>query len=1401
MDSKTIPDLPQSLLHQVFDQLAAAVILLDGEGKILAANAAAERLLGLPEASALNPSVDHVLNIYSQDDPNQRLLFPIQPIINQDLSIERLDHALLVNGEGKSVAVECSFLPFKVKNSKRAIIILEELSIPQLSDPALLFTNEMLQAFMSNIQHGIAVCQWIRDEGGTPIDFSILQTNSRFAEMFGHSPADLQNQPGAVVFAEQASTLREQFSKLQQGLAIVQFETHLSPTERYLRFTGFPIDSDRFFTISQDTTPLKMAEKALSRAVQIFQKFIHTVQDAIIILDLHGRIQLWNEAAERIFGYSAEEALGKVVDDLIIPPEKQLWVDEAWARIIQNTRAGGKGITLEFECLSKSGQRVPIEVSLAIADIEDEWMGIGVVRNIQTRKQSERALERRDAVLTAVGFAAERLLQAAQWQDAMPDILKTLGTATEVDRVYLFQCDSTSEDAEVYITQLYEWTAPGIVLQIDNPDLQHMPLRRSGFERWIENLSQGVALHGLIAEFPPSEQDLLRAQDILSLAVVPVFCENHWWGFIGFDDCHANRSWSQAEIEALRAAANILGTAIHRQAMNSQIQQSEKKHQNLVEALPVVVYTVCTDAKGALKMDYITPNVEELCGLTPNEMVNDPYLWIKHIHPDDREQAIAIYRQHILEQTAWDQEYRILRKDGEIIWVREQAIPTIDPVSKTLGAQGIIQDISLQKRRQREQQAIQLVYQALQGDDTLDTLLHRLLAAVIHAIPNGEKGSILLKNEEDKLAFGALHGYQDPRIWNISFPLDSGYAAKSFKLRQPLIISDALLDASSRYEGEIEEMTQVQSAIAAPLMLHDQAIGVITVDNCTRQNAFSSEDLSFLNQIAGTAALVVENVRLLDETRRRVRELEVIANLSNSLRAANDHLEMVRAILMHLQNGLKMETAALRLFDPQTQKPIYEIVEGAHKIMEEFLETFGSEFTETFRKKQSVLCIYKDNISVNERCPCQSLVAVPLVAQEHKLGELFACRRNTFSDQDLHLLEAIADIAANAFYRASLNQQTEKQLRHLTSLYTIDQAISKRHNLEAILKIIVQEARSQLDVDALAIHLYDPHAQQLTFVAGDGFRTQLIKDTRLSMGEGVMGKAAKEKTTVYTPNIYRARTPLASTKLFLEEGFIAHHVSPLLIQDQLKGMLEAFQRKEFTPHQDWQNLFEAFAGQAAIAIDNAQLFEDIQRTNLQLSIAYDATLEGWAKALELRDRETGGHSNRVTELTLHIAAEMGIPNDQLIHIWRGVRLHDIGKMSIPDSILLKPGPLTDAEWEIMRCHPQYAYELLSPIEYLRPALDIPYCHHERWDGSGYPRGLKGEEIPLAARIFAVVDVWDALTSDRPYRSAWEQKKALEYILEQRGKQFDPAVVDVFLRIIHAQIDKDKDELLHPDFTP
>jgi putative nucleotidyltransferase with HDIG domain len=257
---------------------------------------------------------------------------------------------------------------------------------------------------------------------------------------------------------------------------------------------------------------------------------------------------------------------------------------------------------------------------------------------------------------------------------------------------------------------------------------------------------------------------------------------------------------------------------------------------------------------------------------------------------------------------------------------------------------------------------------------------------------------------------------------------------------------------------------------------------------------------------------------------------------------------------------------------------------------------------------------------------------------------------------------------------------------------------------------------------------------------------------------------------------------LASAPLLAEEGFVGYYALPLIAKGEVKGVIEIFGRKPFVIDREWEEFLATLAGQAAVAIDSSRLFDGLQRSNADLTLAYDATIEGWSRALDLRDKETEGHTQRVAQMTEQMAREMGFSETALLHIRRGALLHDIGKMGVPDTVLLKPGALSEEEWEIMRRHPVYAYELLSPIAYLTPAIDIPYAHHEKWDGSGYPCGLVGEAIPLAARVFAVIDVWDALRSDRPYRAAWPQAKALEHIRAGAGSHFDPKVVEVFLRM-------------------
>jgi HD-GYP domain-containing protein (c-di-GMP phosphodiesterase class II) len=236
---------------------------------------------------------------------------------------------------------------------------------------------------------------------------------------------------------------------------------------------------------------------------------------------------------------------------------------------------------------------------------------------------------------------------------------------------------------------------------------------------------------------------------------------------------------------------------------------------------------------------------------------------------------------------------------------------------------------------------------------------------------------------------------------------------------------------------------------------------------------------------------------------------------------------------------------------------------------------------------------------------------------------------------------------------------------------------------------------------------------------------------------------------------------------------------PLIVKDRVNGVLEIFHRSPLHPDEEWRNFLDTLAGQAAIAIDNLELFEKLQQLNLELVLAYDSTLEGLGRALDFRQKESEGHTKRVTEMALDLARALGLSDKDQVSLRRGALLHDIGMLSIPESILLKPEALTEEEKSLLHQHPVDAHAWLAQATYLRQALDIPYCHHEQWDGNGYPRQLKGENIPLAARIFAVVHMWDALQSDRPYRPAWPRQRAVDYLWEQSGLLFDPVVVKTF----------------------
>ncbi|HSO13479.1 MAG TPA: HD domain-containing phosphohydrolase, partial [Anaerolineales bacterium] len=324
-----------------------------------------------------------------------------------------------------------------------------------------------------------------------------------------------------------------------------------------------------------------------------------------------------------------------------------------------------------------------------------------------------------------------------------------------------------------------------------------------------------------------------------------------------------------------------------------------------------------------------------------------------------------------------------------------------------------------------------------------------------------------------------------------------------------------------------------------------------------------------------------------------------------------------------------------------------------------------------------------------------------------------------------------------------------------------------------------------LKIDAVDILLYHPELQSLTYLCSAGFRSPSPTRPLMRVGEGLAGQVVMKGRIEHIPDLQKA-IEIARDPLLIREGFVSYIGVPLIVKGQIKGLFEIFHRSPFSPNDEWMQFMQTLSGQAAIAIENSQLFDNLQHSNQEIRQAYDTTLEGWARALELRDSETEGHTRRVTKLTMQLARYMNTNDDDMVNIYRGVLLHDIGKMGVPDQILRKTSSFTDLEWAEMRKHPQHAFDLLSPIPYLRPALDIPYCHHEHWDGSGYPRGLKGEQIPLAARIFSVVDIWDALLSDRPYRDAWSEDEAIAHLKDISGKILDPKVVEAFLKMISEE---------------
>lgn len=847
--------------------------------------------------------------------------------------------------------------------------------------------------------------------------------------------------------------------------------------------------------------------------------------------------------------------------------------------------------------------------------------------------------------------------------------------------------------------------------------------------------------------------------------------------------------YSERDVDFLVSIAGQVALAVERRQAEAAAQLQGAALNAAANAMMI------TDRTGAI--EWINPAFTALTGYTQKEVLGKNSRMLDQL----REHNPEFYQEMwdtVLAGDVWRGEVISHRKDGRR-YIGEQSItPIRDDSGQISHLISISQDISERKqataelrRRADEFTALYAISNALAGENELNNLLGSI-AEHARALLNASSSGMYLY-EEAKAELVLVIETASIIPVGTRLRLDDGIAGSVAQTRQPLRIDDY---ASGPGHLPIKAGVLLQAVLVVPMLYTGRLIGLLTASEIGRsERKFTEADERLLSLFAAQAAGAIHSARLLEEMRRRLAELEALQSVSATLRTAGSRDDALPILLDKTLAALETDAGVFWLYDPvhgelhpaAARGWFQELDEGPMKPGEGIGGTvFASgqaHIAVDFRSDPLTRSTVRGQIPAGWGGAC-----VPLRAGATTVGVLFVgmpLPRQVTASQ-VKLLESLAEMGGAALHRMNLHDKTLRQLDRLQALRNIDMAITASSNLPETLTVVLEQTTTQLHVDAASVLLFDATENMLTYAAGRGFRSDAFRHTRLRPGEGYAGRAVLERRLIHIPNLVGRKTGFLRSPYFLLEGFVAYAVVPLVAKGQVEGALEVFHRAPLTADPDWFGFLETLAGQAAIAIDNAALFDGLQRSNAELAAAYDATIEGWSRAMDLRDHETEGHTQRVTDMALRLARNAGLPEADLVHVRRGCLLHDIGKMGVPDGILLKPGKLTEDEWVIMRQHPQFAFDMLAPIGFLRPALDIPFCHHEKYDGTGYPRGLKGEQIPLAARLFAVVDVWDALRSDRPYRRRWPEDQVVQHLISGSGTHFDPQAVDLFLSALQEQ---------------
>ncbi len=890
------------------------------------------------------------------------------------------------------------------------------------------------------------------------------------------------------------------------------------------------------------------------------------------------------------------------------------------------------------------------------------------------------------------------------------------------------------------------------------------------------------------------------------------------------------------ELGSLAAAVDRASEQVHNRT--SLLEGLEAQYRLLLEHLPGASY-VYSAAGDEAQVLYVSPQIERLLGFTPDEWANDPTLWAQLLHPEDRKRVLEQYAACCEGGEPFCCEYRIRNRAGDTVWLRDEAHITdeTDDAACLHLMLGMLLDITPHRQALTSLQNTGERIADIVGEagEAIVSLNSRGEIALFN------KGAQNLFGYSDGEALGMPASALWPPAqaesytrWLADFVGSPDRTKRLMQDGEIIIrhkgghefVAEGTVSRSVRGEG------MLLTLVLRDITERKQAEGQLRALEAGFRAAFDSNPLPVWVYDLDTLRFLEVNAAA--QAHYGYSRREFLSMAAHDLRAPEDMPRLVDLTASKAQDGLysiqvRHRCKDGRIIDVQLMSQRLDFM-GAHAAL-----VVAEEITERKRAEQALreseqrframfegsaigtALVDLDGRYIKANPALQNMLGYSgdelgslrfsqIAHQEdlqrslYPFEELVAGHRDYYHQESrfvckdgsvmwANLTMSLVRgnkrkpqfcilMAENITERKQSQEQIKRQLERLAALRNIDLTISSSLDLRVTLNVILDQVMSQLHVDATDVLLLNTHTQMLEYAAGRGFRQEAVARTRLRMGEGYAGRAALERRTLTVPDLSLATDLHAD--LLEGEDFASYYAVPLLVKGQVKGVLEIFHRSALNPQHEWLDFLEALTSQAAIAIDNATMFNDLQRSNTDLALAYDTTLEGWSHALDLRDEETEGHTQRVTEMTDRLARSMGVSESELVHVHRGALLHDIGKMGIPDAILLKPGPLSEEEWEIMRRHPGYAYQLLSPISFLRPSLDIPYCHHEKWDGTGYPRGLKGEQIPLSARIFAVVDVYDALRSDRPYRRAWSEAKVRDHISSLSGTHFDPKVVKAFL---------------------